>query len=96
METKFKLVETEEYTLAISDEEIKEGEICNYGKSLFLVESILHKSGPFRHLNPKINIQGKFLPDMKIGKFDSMTPLKKIIAYQPKGNAKELDLPLLP
>jgi hypothetical protein len=96
METKFKIVETEKYTLAVSDGEIKEGEICNYGKSLFLLESILHKSGPFRHLNPKIKIQGRFLPDMTIGKFDSMTPLKKIIGYKPKGNASELDLPLLP
>jgi hypothetical protein len=62
-----------------SDDEIKEGDITIYGKSLFLVESILHKSGPFRHLNPKIKIQGRFLPDMTIGKFDSLTPLKKII-----------------
>ena len=59
--------------------EIKDGDITIYGKSLFLVESILHKSGPFRHLNPKIKIQGRFLPDMTIGKFDSLTPLKKII-----------------
>jgi hypothetical protein len=96
METKLKIVETPDYILAVSDEEIKEGEIYNYGKSLFLVENILHKSGPFRHLSPKMEIQGKFLPDMKIGKFDSMTPLKKIIAYQPKGDVPELDLPLLP
>jgi hypothetical protein len=93
---KLQIIETPDYILAVSDEEIKEGEICNYGKSLFLVESILHKSGPFRHLNPKIEIQGKFLPDMKVGKFDSMTPLKKIIAYQPKNNAPELNLLLLP
>jgi hypothetical protein len=93
---KLELVHTDNYMLLVSDEEIKEGEIYNYGKSLFLVEKILHKSGPFRHLSPKMEIQGKFLPDMKIGKFDSMTPLKKIIAYQPKGNAPELDLPLFP
>jgi hypothetical protein len=62
-----------------SDEEIKEGDITIYGKSLFLVENILHRSGPFRHLNPEIKIQGRFLPDMTIGKFDSLTPLKKII-----------------
>jgi hypothetical protein len=62
-----------------SNEEIKEGDITIYGKSLFLVENILHSSGPFRHLNPKIKIQGRFLPDMTIGKFDSLTPLKKII-----------------
>ena len=62
-----------------SDEEIKEGEICIYGKSLFLIENILYNSGAFRHLSPKTKIKGRFLPNMKAGEFDSMTPLKKII-----------------
>jgi len=62
-----------------SDEEIKEGEICIYGKSLFLVENIFYNSGAFRHLSPKIKIKGKLLPNMKAGEFDSMTPLNKII-----------------
>jgi len=62
-----------------SDEEIKEREICIYGKSLFLVENIFYNSGAFRHLSPKIKIKGKLLPNMKAGEFDSMTPLNKII-----------------
>lgn len=54
-----------------SDEEIKEREICIYGKSLFLVENIFYNSGAFRHLSPKIKIKGKLLPNMKAGEFDS-------------------------
>jgi hypothetical protein len=64
METKFKLVETEEYTLAVSDE----------------IQTEIHKLG-----------NGKYYK----GWYHN-GDWKKIIAYQPKGNAPELDLPLLP
>jgi hypothetical protein len=59
METKFKIVEEEEYIFAVSDEEIKKGD-CH-----------------------------------RFTCFDGDI-IKKIIAYKPKGNALELDLPLLP
>jgi flagellar biosynthesis/type III secretory pathway protein FliH len=59
MESKFKIVEEEEYIFAVSDEEIKKGD-CH-----------------------------------RFTCFDGDI-IKKIIAYQPKGNAPELDLPLLP
>ena len=59
MESKFKIVEEEEYIFAVSDEEIKKGD-CH-----------------------------------RFTCFDGDI-IKKIIAYQPKGNVLELDLPLLP
>lgn len=64
----------------LSDDESKENEICVYYKSLFLIEHILYTTGAFRHLNPKRKIEGRFLPNMEKGIFDSMTPLKKIVA----------------
>jgi hypothetical protein len=66
---KLQIIETPDYILAVSDEEIKEGDwvyitlkpsICQY----------------------KTNMPKEWC--------------KKITAYQPKGNAPELDLPLLP
>jgi hypothetical protein len=73
MQTKFKIVETEEYLLAISDEEIKEGEYCLadiYASDFYGV--VLYNGAFAKHY------------------------FRKIIAYQPKNNAPELDLPLLP
>jgi hypothetical protein len=64
METKFRIVETEEYTLAVSDE----------------IQTEIHKLG-----------NGKYYK----GWYHN-GDWRKIIAYQPKGNAPELDLPLLP
>lgn len=65
---KFEIVETPDYILAVSDEEVKEGDI---GLS---------------KLNEIIVFSKKY--DSKL--------YKKIIAHLPKGNAPELDLPLLP
>jgi hypothetical protein len=73
MQTKFKIVETEEYLLAVSDEEIKEGEYCLadiYASDFYGV--VLYNGAFAKHY------------------------FRKIIAYQPKVNAPELDLPLLP
>jgi hypothetical protein len=77
METKFKIVETEGYTLAVSDEERKVG---NY--ALDLTEDMGLKHDVFK-------------VDKATLKFANQE-CKKIIGYQPKGNASELDLPLLP
>ena len=73
MENKFRIVETEEYTLAVFDKEVKAGD-----KSLLMVEGFAPMI--LTHFEPvEEGYEGK-----------------KIIGYQPKGNAPELDLPLLP
>jgi hypothetical protein len=68
MNNKFPIIETDQYWLAVSDEEIKRGEY---------------------YFNLKNN---------EIFKLDGVVfnHRKKIIAYQPKDDTKELDLPLLP
>ena len=77
MQTKFKIVETENYILAVSDEEIKEGDwVYNRGIETFL--------------------QVKNIWIDKIDFLNSNLETFKVVAYQPKGNAPELDLPLLP
>jgi len=78
MENKLQIIETPDYILAVSDEEIKKGNLaykieyshtsCFYVNSEELADDYNRNSDNF----------------------------KKIIAYQPKGNAPELDLPLLP
>jgi hypothetical protein len=80
METKFRIVETEEYTLAVSDGEIKKDDYFYY---TWFNADIIQKADSGSNLN---NLNAKNPKDN----------FKKIIAYQPKGNAPELDLPLLP
>jgi len=76
MKNRFEIIETPDYILAVSDEEIKEGDIClkempYYGKHIMIAKGI--------------------------GDIKSTTAFwRKIIAYRPKNNAVELDLPLLP
>jgi hypothetical protein len=72
MNSKFKIVETPDYTLTVSDEEIKPLDWVH---------------DPIRNRAAQIHIVNK-----KGENFGA----KKIIAYQPKNNAPELDLPLLP
>ena len=73
METKFKIIETESYVLAVSDEETTE--------DLKRVERDWYYN----------------IISNKVTSLNNITPNdKKIITYQPKGNAPELDLPLLP
>jgi len=84
METKLQIIETPDYILAVSDEEIKEGD---------------YRATPH-------NIEGHILSDrIIISQCDKNFIInhyinngfhKKITAYQPKGSAPELDLPLLP
>jgi hypothetical protein len=77
METKFKLVETEKYVLAISDEEVK---LSNDNIGFFLRT---------HSISTNIDI-------IQNPSFTSKYKYEKVIAYKPKGNAPELDLPLLP
>jgi hypothetical protein len=79
METKFKILETEEYTLAVSDEKIE-------------LESVLLT--PYNEVYKVIGFNGGIPIDVNGN--GNLLNNRKIIAYQPKGNAPELDLPLLP
>jgi len=80
MQTKFKIIETEEYILAVFLIPSKKGQLCYdiIDNTIFTKEydSIPH---PLSNDNP-VN-ENNYLP---------------IVAYQPKNNAPELDLPLLP
>jgi hypothetical protein len=89
METKFKLVETEEYTLAVSDEDASNSYIYFTGDP-----TGIFKTG----IKYKNEAGDYFYQDAITGMSDTYltTISKKIIAYKPKGNAPELDLPLLP
>lgn len=71
METKFKIIETDDYVLAVSDEEIEKWYLDNVG-----------------------TVRKGVIWDKEY--WSVREDYKKIIAYQPKGNAPELDLPLLP
>jgi hypothetical protein len=73
----FKIIPTEDYILAVSDEEIKESEELIPNK--WYINSYRGYDKPFKNHN-----------------LDNNGYLKQVIAYQPKGNAPELDLPLLP
>jgi hypothetical protein len=77
MTTKFKTIETEEYVLAISDEEVK---LSNDNIGFFLRT---------HSISTNIDI-------IQNPSFTSKYKYEKVIAYKPKGNAPELDLPLLP
>ena len=94
MKNRFEIIETTDYVLAVSDEEIKEGDwfyitgghpigngirVCHY----------IYDNGNYEQL----------MIDKKEDKgwgFCKRNEVKKIIAYQPKNNAPELDIPLLP
>jgi hypothetical protein len=84
---KLKIIETPDYVLAVSDEEIKEGDLCVYNKNHnsrnpnweLIRCGVIEREEMHPHSNNKLLLW-----------------MKKIIAYQPKGNASELDLPLLP
>jgi hypothetical protein len=81
MKKQFKIIETENYILAVSDEKIEKD---NYFYYTWFDADIIQKADLGSNLN---NLNAKNPKDN----------FKKIIAYQPKNNAKELDgLPLLP
>jgi hypothetical protein len=80
MNNKLQLIEPPDYILAVSDEEIKEGD-------WFLVTS---------GIGYKILSTQKAEYDNDGTKSWSDSHCKKIIAHTPKGNTPELDLPLLP
>ena len=79
MQTKFKIIETPEYLLAVSDKQIKELDTV-YNQIPNSIKKV--KSKEELNLVKTIN--------------ERANEIQKIIAYQPKGNAPELDLPLLP
>jgi len=71
MENKFKIIETEDYVLAVSDEEIEKWYLDDVGT-----------------VRKGVTWDKEYWSVRK--------DYKKIIAYKPKNNAFELDLPLLP
>jgi hypothetical protein len=95
MKNKFKLVETEDYLLAVSDEDNSffEGITDEHPT---VGDWFLHKTDADLSLHKCIgrpatqNVIGDNNVDYFLGN------CKKVIGYQPKGNAPELDLPLLP
>jgi hypothetical protein len=93
MSTKLRIIETPDYILGVSDEEIKEGE-----RDFFIIANDRDKIW-INHLERVIDCE----IDPKHGKvlilssgFIYADEGCKIIAYQPRKNAPELDLPLLP
>jgi len=78
MKNKLELIETPDYVLAVSEEDIKENDLIYY----------LEKS--------RIMIASYTLASCINSLEQDLRENKKIIAYQPKGHAAELDLPLLP
>lgn len=63
-----------------SNEKIAVGDMCHYGKSLFLIETIVDNR---TYLRPNdLKIQGKFIYDMSYCEFTSFTLLKKVVFQQ--------------
>jgi len=81
METKFKIIEPPDYILAVSDEEIKEGD--------YIYTETCLPNRPDTHISKCIDVK-------RFYELGCPNEWKKIIAYQPKSNTSELDLPLLP
>jgi hypothetical protein len=83
---KLKIIEVSDYVLAVSEEKVKEGDLILSIKTdnIFKADSIeyLDSHNMIEDFDKSFYINSKYA--------------KKIIAYQPKGNAPELDLPLLP
>lgn len=77
---KLQLIETPDYILSVSDEEIKEGDLC------------YDMDGNPGHNRCKFIV--KCLRTAKDSYWNKRT--QKIIAHLPKNNTRELDLPLLP
>jgi len=82
MQTKFRIIETKDYILAVSDEEIKDGD--------YVYQINFEKTNP-QVIQCVKTFQTKIAND-KNGSYTKF----RIIAYQPKDNAPELNLPLLP
>jgi hypothetical protein len=87
METKFKIIETPNYILAVSDEA---GEI-----GCLRIEYMPHKPHCYTRIYNSLNGTTIYLFDKEVWKGEAGFTYE-IIAYQSKGNASELDLPLLP
>jgi hypothetical protein len=89
METKFKLIETEDYILAVSDEDASNSYIYFTGDPTGIFRTGIkykNEAGDYFYQDAITGMSNTYLAKIS----------KKIIGYQPKGNAPELDLPLLP
>jgi len=89
MKNKLQIIHTDDYVLAVSDGEIKKSDKVYW----------TDPEGLTSHLNTVISVSEEilFLSESNSSELECYVhECKKIIAYQPKGNAPELDLPLLP
>jgi hypothetical protein len=89
METKLQIIETEDYVLAVSDEDASNSYIYFTGDPTGIFRTgIKYKNGAgdYFYQDAITGMSNTYLAKIS----------KKIIGYQPKGNAPELDLPLLP
>jgi len=88
MQTKFRIIETKDYILAVSDNNTKVGDLIVYnntlGKLIFMQDDL----GQGYEIQVGNNVSYPI--------YEPLNVVKQIIAYQPKNNAPELDLPLLP
>jgi hypothetical protein len=89
METKFKIIELSEYFLAVSDEDASNSYIYFTGDPTGIFRTGIkykNEAGDYFYQDAITGMSDTYLAEIS----------KKIIGYQPKGNAPELDLPLLP
>jgi hypothetical protein len=99
---KLKIIETPDHILAVSDEEIKEDDLCillEYALDSYKFYAVNHIQLPL--ISKCIDINNNDVWFEIFGKKYECegglgTTVFKIIAHLPKGAAKELDLPLLP
>jgi hypothetical protein len=92
MQTKFKIVETEDYILAVSDEDIKEDDLALISSYVGIV--VVGDIDNMPYSKPHRYWQG--LTCDTCFDVEEISKFQKIIAYQPKGNTVQLNLPLLP
>jgi len=82
MQTKFRIVETEDYILAVSDDKPKLNRYCTSEKNIIDVGKIHNPCTIFKPSTKK--------------HLDMLRSCNNIVAHKPKNNAPELTLPLLP
>lgn len=89
---KFERVETPDYILAVSDEKVREDDLALIPGYVGIV--VVGKIDDMPYSKPHRRWKG--LTCDTCFDVDEIYKFQKIIAYQPKGDAPELDLPLLP
>jgi hypothetical protein len=89
---KLQIIETPDYILAVSDEEVKENDLALIPGYVGIV--VVGEIDDMPYSKPHRRWYG--LTCDTCFDVEEVYQFQKVIAYQPKGNAPELDLPLLP